>query len=130
MSVASSTIGFFRTRWASALVDSCVIKRQTGESFNSSTGVTIPTYTTQYSGACLWRPGMRTDEQFGEEQVELRFGTLFIPYDEDDPQVDDLVDMTSTRDGVLNGKQLVVRNVVTDTYNTKRALYCEDNQGG
>lgn len=130
MSVASSTIGFFRSQWAQRFVDSCVIKRQTGESFDADTGQTTSTYTNQYSGGCLWRPGIQLDDQFGEQQVELRFGTLYIPYDETDPEPDDLVDMTSTRDGVLDSKQLVVRNVSHDTYNTRRILYCEDNQGG
>lgn len=130
MSVASSTIGFFRMQWERRFVDSCVVKRQTGETFDPDTGQATPTYATQYSGPCLVRPGSPSDTVAGEQQVELRTYTVLVPHHVTTPQVDDLVDVTSTRDGVLNGKTLVVRNVSSDTYNTVRRLVCEDNQGG
>lgn len=132
MTVAAH-ITSFRDLWADRFTDAsstCVIKRQTGESLNTTTGVITPTYTNQYSGVCIWRPGLRTDADAGEQQVEIRFGTLIVPYDTDGIKPDDLVDMTSTRDADLNGKQLVVRNVPADTYLTARKLFCEDNQGG
>lgn len=133
MSALTDRIGFFRTRWADELADSCIVKRQTGSSFDSGTGQTTPSYTTQYSGACLVRPVLREEGRsadFGGQQTEYRRYSVFVPYDTDGLQPDDLVDVTSTRDGDLDGKQLVVRNVRTDTYNVVRELNCEDNQGG
>lgn len=129
MSVASDTLAYFRTEWAKRFVDSCIVKRETSASFSASTGVTTPTYTNQYSGSCLVRPMSATGASFGEQRTEARRYMVFIPYDENEPQVGDLVDVTSTRDGILNGKQLVVRNVGTDSYNTRRILDCEDEQG-
>lgn len=134
MSIASDHIPFFRGEWSDRFIDTCVVKRVTGSSFNSTTGQTTPTYTTQYSGVCLVRPPMGIDRGesafFGEQTVEYRKYLIFIPYTADNPQVDDLVDITSTFDGILNGKQLTVRNVPTDSYNNRRVLECEDNQGG
>jgi hypothetical protein len=99
---------------------------------NETTGVLTPTYLSPhpYEGVCIWRPGLRVDEDAGEQQIEIRYGTLIVPYGTDDIEPDDLVDMTSTTDTDLDGKQLVVRNVTTDTYLTARKIFCEDNQGG
>jgi hypothetical protein len=130
MSVASSMGPFFRTQWADRLVDSCVVKRQTDETFDATTGQYEFVYTTQYSGDCLVRPKAAGDEQSGEQQAEVRMYSVFVPYDETDPLPDDLVDITSTNDGFLNGKQFVVRNVAGDTYNHRRELVCEEVVNG
>ena len=130
MSVASDSLAFFRTQWTDRFVDTCVVKRITSTSFNDSTGVRTPTYTTQYSGACLVRPLTPGSAEFGQELVELRGYTVFVPHDEGDPLPDDLVDITSTFDGFLNGKQFVVRNVAGDTYDTVRRLHCQEVVNG
>ena len=130
MSVASDSLAFFRTQWAERFVDTCVVKRQTGSSFNDTTGVRTPTFTTQYSGPCLVRPRTSHDTQYGQEQVVVFNHVLELPWDEDDPARGDLADITSTRDGKLNGKQFIVNGIPTDTYNTHRILLCQDNQGG
>ena len=126
MSVASDSLAFFRTQWTGRLVDTCTVKRITSTSFNDSTGVRTPTYTTQYTGACLVRPLAPGSAEFGQELAELRGYTVFVPYDETDPLPDDLVDIVSTFDGFLNGKQFVVRNVAGDTYDTVRRLHCQE----
>lgn len=130
MSVASDSLAFFRTQWTERFVDTCTVKRLTGNSFNDSTGVYTPTYTTQYSGACLVRPLTPGEGQFGQELVDLRGYTVFVPHDEGDPLPDDLVDIVSTFDGFLNGKQFVVRNVAGDTYDTVRRLHCQEVVNG
>lgn len=130
MSVASSMASFFRDQWSDRFVDSCVVKRETGTSFNDTTGVYSPTYTTQFDGSCLVRPKFADDEQSGERQAELRMYSVFIPYDEEDPLPDDLVDVTSTSDGFLDGKQFVVRNISGDTYMHRRELVCEEVVNG
>ena len=128
MSVASEHVAFFRTAWASRFVDTCVIKRATGSTFNESTGQTEPTYTTQYTGVCLVRSRNQSDADFGAQLAEVRGYRVFIPYTETATEPGDLVDVTSTFDGRLDGNQLVVRNVRGDTYNTVRVVECEENQ--
>jgi hypothetical protein len=130
MTLPTGFASFFRTEWAKRLVDTCVVKRETGTTFNSTTGVYTPTYTTQYSGSCLVRPKAASDEQSGERQAEIRMYSVFIEYDETDPLPDDLVDITSTNDSFLNGKQFVVRNVAGDTYMHRRELVCEEVVNG
>jgi hypothetical protein len=118
---------FFRTEWAKRFKDSCVVKRESSATFDATTSGTYSvTYSTQYSGVCLVRPKMQGDEQAGERQAEIRMYSVFVPYDETDPLPDDLVDITSTNDSFLNGKQFVVRNVYGDTYMHRRELVCEE----
>lgn len=130
MSIATDLLGFFRTEWADRLTDSCVVKRETGSSFSDVTGVSTPTYTTNYTGACLVRPLGPSEASFGQELLEVRGYTVFLPYSETDQLPGDLVDVTSTTDGFLTGKQFVVRNVNGDTYITNRALICEEVASG
>lgn len=130
MTLPTDYATFFRNQWADRFVDSCVVKRETGTSFNDTTGEYTPTYTTQFSGNCLVRSKAASDTQSGERQAELRMYSVFVPYDETDPLPDDLVDITSTNDGFLNGKQFVVRNVAGDTYMHRRELVCEEVVNG
>lgn len=129
MTLAGS-ITFFRTQWVGRRLDTCVVNRRSLGALNTGTGVYAPSDTPQYSGTCLVRPQSPGSVEVGGEQVELRRYLVILPHDEADVAVDDIVTVTSTRDLQLNGKQLVVRNVRTDTYNTTRKLDCEDNQGG
>lgn len=130
MSTASDLVAFFRTEWSDRFVDTCVINRKSAGALNTTTGEYTPTDTPQYSGSCLVRPKDPYTAVIGEELVELRGYLVIIPYSEEDVAVDDVVTVTSTFDGVLDGKNLIVRNVRADTYNTARKLDCEDNQGG
>ena len=129
MSIASDALTFFRTEWADRLVDSCVVKEETGTSFNSGTGVYTPTYTTRYTGACLVRPASESDASYGQRLVVVFSHVVSIPWNQNTVTVNDLVDVTSTFDGKLNGKQFIVRGIPTDTYTTHRILLCQDNQG-
>lgn len=126
MSVATDHAAFFQAEWADRLVDSCVVKREASTSFSTTTGVYTPTYTTVTSSACLVRPAAAGAVQSGEHQTELRMYQVFIPYTVTGPLPDDLVDVTSTNDAFLNGKQFVVRNIAGDTYNHVRRLDCEE----
>lgn len=129
MSIPTSLLPFFRTQWATRFTATCVINRVGLGAINTTTGVYTPTNTPQYSGPCLVRPASPASVQIGEELVEQRNYLVVVPYDEEDVAVDDIVTVTSTNDGVLDGKTLVVRNVRADEYNTARKLDCEDNQG-
>ena len=125
-----AAVAFFRAdaQWPSRMVDTCVVKRITSSSFNDSTGVRTPTYTTQYSGACLVKSLAAGSTEFGQELVETRVYIVFVPYTETDPLPDDLVDITSTAtyDSFLNGKQFVVRNIGAESNVTVRRLICQE----
>lgn len=129
----TDVVPFFRTWWESRLTNSgtsCLVKRPSSEVFNETTGTYDVTYSTCYSGACLVRPSSHDDEQSGERQVEIRYYNLFLPHTATDIQPDDLVDITSTTDSLLNGLQMVVRNVSADAYVTRRAVRVEEVVGG
>lgn len=130
MSIPTSTLAFFRTEWATRFTDSCIVKRRTGSTLNQTTGVNEPTYTTNYDGPCLVRPLSAAAEDAGQELVATRGYQVFIPYTEDDQLPEDLVDITSATDTFLTGKTIVVTNVHGDTYNTRRALICEEVVSG
>jgi hypothetical protein len=127
VSIFTDTLGILQDRWAEELVDSCVLKELTGQSFNSTTGVYVDTYNTSYSGACLVRPARSSAVQAGQQQAEIRMYEVFVPYTVTDAEPDYLVDVTSS-DGYLTGRQLVVRNVRGDSYTAIRQLDCEDVQ--
>lgn len=126
MTVPTNYASFFRDQWASRFVDTCLVKRPTGKTLNATTGSYEVTYSTTYSGECLVRPKAATDAQSGERQAELRMYSVFVPYTTTGPLPDDLVDITSTNDSFLNGKQFVVRNIAGDTYNHRREIVCEE----
>lgn len=131
MSVLQDHIPVLQGYWAVEIADSgtsVVIKRETGSSFNETTGQTEPTYTTQYSGNAVVLPRERTDADYGEAQAELRVYNVFVPYDEADPRPGDLVDVTSTEDDYLNGQTITVRNIQAGTFNVVRNVICEENQ--
>ena len=126
MSIPTSVATMFRTHWATRLVDTCTIQRQTSTAISAVTGIETPSYSSQYSGNCLVRPGTGTETDAGQEQKELRMFTVYIPYDETGILPGDVVTVTSTNDGMLNGATLTVRNVTFDTYDHVRELVCED----
>ena len=130
MSIATETVPLFQAHWADRFTDTCTIIRTTGQTLNTTTGAySAGTPTTVYSGACLVRPQAASSAQFGGEQVELRGYNVFVPYTVEGVLPDDVVTVTSTTDGELDGKTLIVHNVQSDTYNTRRLLECENNQG-
>lgn len=128
MSIAESLLPFFQDQWADRLIDSCVIKEQTGTAFDPDTGLITPTYETQYDGACLVRPGRASDAEFGEERAQLYQYIVYVPHTEIDIEPGWIVDVTSTHDLDLDGEQLMILNVGKDSYRTVRPLGCEENQ--
>jgi len=131
MSVLQDHVPILQSYWAVEFTDtgtSVVVKRETGSSFNETTGQTEPTFTTQYSGAAVAMREELGAEDYGETQAEIRRYRVFIPYDEADPRPGDLVDITSTEDAYLNGRTVAVRNVVAQTFHVVRGLICEENQ--
>jgi Family of unknown function (DUF6093) len=130
MSLATDTLAFFRGQWAERFTDSCVVKRTNlPVTLNPTTGVYEPTFTTIYTGGCQVRPKTAMDADYGQQLVVVFDHVISIPWDEDGPTVNDMVDVTSTQDGKLTGKQFIVRGIPTDSLITHRILLCQDNQG-
>lgn len=129
---ATDTLAFFRTQWATRYTDSCVIKRHVAGPgvLNQTTGVYAPSYTTIYSGPCMVHRETPGATVAGQELVATHTYTLSIPYTEDDELPEDLVDVTSTTDTYLNGRQLVVKEIYGDSHITDRKLGCEDVSSG
>lgn len=128
MSIPLGTIDLFRSQWATRFADEVTIKEITGTSFNDTTGQTEPTYTNRYVGAYLWRDEGGRDIDYGEQEAEIRRGTLHVPYTVDGIAPGMVADLTSATDEDLDGLQVIVRQIRKDTYNTVRKLICEENQ--
>lgn len=111
------------------MVDSVVLRRVTGQTFNTSTGGYVNTYSTTYTGSALVRPKAAHDAQAGELQHELRSYDVYVPYTVTDVAPDDEAVVSST-DGFLDDRTLIVRNVEGDSYSHHRRVECEDVQGG
>lgn len=134
MSIASSSVAFFRTRWADALVDTCTINRRAAGTLNTTTGViAVGADTEKYSGVCLVRPAssVARTPTYGEEQISVLRYHVFVPYTVTDVEPDDQIVLdTVTYDSALEGQTLRVVAIEGDSYNTKRRLICELNLGG
>lgn len=130
MSIPTDTLAFFRTQWATRYTDSCVVKRFATNVLNQTTGVVEPTYTTIYSGPCLVRPASAGEAQAGQELVATHDFVVSLPYTETAELPKDLVDVTSSTDPYLTGRQFVVTNIPGDTYITDRKLECQDVTSG
>lgn len=108
--------------------DTCSIRRQTGTMFDEETGQTVPTFTSVYEGECLTRPLGAAEQVAGEQQVNLRGYSVFLPWDQTEPRSGDQIVVVASHDGYLNGRVLDVLNVAADTINYWRRLDCEENQ--
>lgn len=127
MSLASDSLQLFRGQWTSRLIDTCVVKTASGPPvFDPNTGQYTPAFTELYDGPCLVRPAAAGEATFGEARVATFEYTVFIPYTIEGIEPGHLVDVTSTHDPELDGRQLVVDNVSRDSYVTIRRLACTE----
>lgn len=124
MSIASDAVAaVFRPHWARRFVDEAVILRQTGETFNETTGQTEPVFTQIHAGPCLVRPRQSFQQDFGEERrEELRYN-LFLPHDVPDLEKGDQVTVTSTLNPDI--PVLTVLSGPEESYQTKQHYECE-----
>lgn len=123
MSIASNTVGLFRTQWADRFGDTGQLDRTTGQgTFNATTGqYDSPTVTPIWdgTGGCLIRPTARATADFGEEQSDVETYSIKVPYTATGAQPgDDFTVGTSEHDSDLDGVVFVVRGVVEDSYLT------------
>jgi hypothetical protein len=120
MSIASTSVAFFRNQWASRFVDTCVVTRYDfgNPSFSEATGQTAYPTSTPYSGVCLARPAAAREIDFGEDRRQQVAYDLFLPYDAAELKESDEVVVTSTLDP--NIPTLTVLRTFGDSYLTKR----------
>jgi hypothetical protein len=119
MSVASDFAATLaRTEWALRFVDTCIVSRVTGSSFNETSGQTVPTTAQVYSGGCLVRPASASESDFGEARRQEVDYDLYLPYDAAELEEGDTVTVTSTLDpDVL---VLTVLRGFSDSYLTRQ----------
>lgn len=122
MSIPVETLPFFRSYWADRFVDSCVFYRVTGSTFNESTGQTVPTLTTVYSGECLARPAQGKTADYGEARNQEVDYDLYLPFDAATLEEADFGVVSSLSDP--NVPNLRVLRTFQDSYLTRRRYEC------
>jgi hypothetical protein len=119
MSVASDFAATLaRTEWALRFVDTCIVSRVTGSSFNETTGQTEPTTAQVYSGGCLVRPASASETDFGEARRQEVDYDLYLPFDAAELAAGQTVTVTSTLDPDV--PVLTVLRGFSDSYLTRQ----------
>lgn len=114
------------------MVDACTIRRVTGESTNSTTGVITPTYTALYSGVCRFQQALVQTEphDVGEDFVRLLRIELQLPMTVVGLQVgDEVTCTTSLSDQDLPGRVFLVRDLAHKTDATARRVQLTERTG-
>jgi hypothetical protein len=114
------------------MVDSCTVRRKTGESRNEDTGAVTPVYgTTVYAGKCRLQlrglAGQSPDS--GEQRIDILRGELQLPISVVGVRVDDRVDFTSSLDPDLVGRVFRVADLMHATHKTARRVPVEEVTG-
>lgn len=111
------------------MVDTCTIRRKTGETTDPDTGVITPTLTTIYTGKCRiqQQSGIARPADVGQANVFLSRLELQIPMavtgvDSDDEAVID----TSVNDPDLVGRVFHVRELAHKTHATARRFQVDE----
>lgn len=121
---ATSAVLRGRARAEALMLDTCTIRRTTGSSTNSETGVVTPTTSVVYSGACKVQQGgvpLGQPKDLGEASVQTVRLELHLPVSATGVLVDDVATIdTSTLDSDLVGKQFTIRAVAHKTFLTAR----------
>lgn len=116
-----------------SLSDRCTIARAADDAtFDTAAGVYTPAGTVQvYVGPCRVVSNAVDDRTVlvVDERRAIRSTVVVLPFDVDDVEVDDVVTVTVSDDGRLQGRSLRVTGVEVDSAATARTLYCEDDLG-
>lgn len=112
------------------MVDTCTIRRVTGEAMNATTLVMEPTYSTVYTGRCRVQLNdgapMRPDA--GEHRGTLMRTVVQIPVTVTAVRVDDIVTISLSEDSDLPGRTFRVAAMFHKTHASARRLECEETQ--
>ena len=109
------------------MVDTCTIRRRTGETTDNDGNIT-PTFSTVHSGRCrMQQPNAQAREQdVGEASLQMLRFELQLPMSVVGVQPDDVVEMTDSLDPDLVVRQFVVRGLSHKTHAVMRRLQVEE----
>lgn len=109
------------------MTDTCVIKRQTDETEDDYGRVT-PIYTTLYAGKCRVQAFQvaTSSPDSGQTRVDLLSMYVHVPIAVTTVEVNDLVDITASRDPDLPGVKFRVDNRMHKTDGTARRIPVEE----
>lgn len=110
------------------MVDTCSVKYVSGSSFNTTTGLDVPTYTTRFTSACKVQARELVSEERdagGHEATLIRLA-IHLPVSAGAVSVDDIVTITaSVNDSQLVGRTFRVLAPVGKSFATARRLDVE-----
>lgn len=114
-----------RTAAEAGMVDTCTIRRRTGESTDSGTGVVTPTFATLYTGKCRVQQAIVQSQQIEAGQdyaLQLRL-ELQLPMSVTGLEVADEVTITAAvHDADLLGRVFKIRDLAHKTHATARRV--------
>ena len=116
-------LGRAQTAARALMVDTGRVRRKTGESTDSDTGVITPTYSVIYAGPCKvqQRAAIARPEVIGEAGVFVSRLELHVPVSVTGIQSDDLFDLTAAaHDQDLLGRVWHVRELAHKTFASAR----------
>lgn len=111
------------------MVDTCTIRRRTGEATNAETGQIIPTYATLYSGKCRIQQQKEgsVPQNAGEAYIRMLPLQVQLPMSVTGLAVGDEVTVdASVHDGDLPGRVFIVRDLAHKSHATARRVTCEE----
>lgn len=124
----ASVVARGRQMAARGMVDTCVVRHQTGTAVDPDTGKVTPTYTDVYTGACRVQfRGLATQSPTsGQQRVDLLSAELQLPIAVTQVLVNDVVEVTTSLDPDLPGRLLRIKNLMHGTHKTARRLQIEE----
>jgi len=111
------------------MVDTCTVKYQSGTSFNATTGLDAPTYTTRFTSACKVQArdlAVQERDSGGHEASLVRL-SVHLPVSAAAVHTDDIVTITvATHDAQLVGRTFRVLAPVGKSFASARRLDVEE----
>jgi hypothetical protein len=116
-----------------SMVDTCVIRRRTGESTDPHSGVITPVYASQdpYAGKCRVQQStaQAREQDAGEDFLLLLRLEVQLPMSVVGLEVGDEVTITTSRDPDLPGRVFLIRDLAHKTDATARRVQCTERTG-
>lgn len=130
----ASALARGRAAAEAGMIDTCTIRRRTGETTNATSGVVTPTYLSPdpYSGKCRFQQALVQTEphNVGEDMVRLLRLELQLPMSVAGLQVNDEVTcVTSAYDPDLPGRTFLVRDLAHKSEATARRIQLTERTG-
>lgn len=121
-----------RTAAEARMVDTCTIRRITGETDDDHSGVITPTKTVLYAGKCEFQQGkaQANPQDVGEDRVLLLQLEVKLPMSVTGLQVtDEITCDTSAHDPDLPGRVFLVRDLAHKSFATARRVQVTERTG-